>query len=294
MSAPLNWIIYTLKNPRTDEVRYVGWTKRTPAKRLRNHLMESVNGPRTYKNRWLFSLLSIGLRPVIETVESGSGDGWAEAEKRWIARFKAAGARLTNATDGGDGTAGRVRTAEERAAAVERWARIAPEQRRAVVEPMIKALTARWASLTAAERSALSKSWQAGADPEKRSRVARDRWFNLPEDQRKAILVAARKSANNRTFEQFSASAKKSAQNSRPRTREEKAASALKGIAKRIPKTKEEWRAIGAKGLAASLKRTFEEKSASAKKGAQNRPTRTFEQFSEISKRSWITRKGGK
>jgi hypothetical protein len=25
----MNWIIYTLRNPRTNEVRYVGWTSRT-------------------------------------------------------------------------------------------------------------------------------------------------------------------------------------------------------------------------------------------------------------------------
>lgn len=111
------WIIYTLANPRTNEVRYVGWTSQRANRRLSAHLQEAVSKtPTTYRTKWILSLLSIGLRPVMETIESGSGDGWAEAEQRWIATYRERGARLTNATDGGEGTVGWIPTAAEKEA----------------------------------------------------------------------------------------------------------------------------------------------------------------------------------
>jgi hypothetical protein len=53
------------------------------------------------------SLVSIGLHPLLEIIESGSGDGWANAERRWIAFYRASGARLVNGTDGVEGAPGR-------------------------------------------------------------------------------------------------------------------------------------------------------------------------------------------
>lgn len=107
MKHPLSWIVYTLTNPRTGEVRYVGWTCKTLNRRLNTHIQTAVSKPpRDHRAKWILSLLSIGVRPVIEAIESGSGEGWAEAEKRWIATFRANGARLVNATDGGEGTVG--------------------------------------------------------------------------------------------------------------------------------------------------------------------------------------------
>ncbi len=50
----------------------------------------------------------------IEVIESGLGDSWKEAEKRWVAHYRAQGSRLTNLTDGGDGTLGIVRSEETR------------------------------------------------------------------------------------------------------------------------------------------------------------------------------------
>ncbi len=110
----MNWIIYTLKNPRTNEVRYVGWTSLGANRRLNLHIQAAVGKiPTNHRTKWILSMLSAGLRPVMETVESGSGDGWAEAEQRWIAQFREKGARLTNGTDGGEGTLGVKRTPEQ-------------------------------------------------------------------------------------------------------------------------------------------------------------------------------------
>lgn len=85
---------------------------------------------RTYKERGILSLLSIGISPVIEEVERGSGDGWPEAEQRWIAFYRAQGARLWNATEGGEGVIGEA----ARKYARERWAARTPEERSAIAQ----------------------------------------------------------------------------------------------------------------------------------------------------------------
>jgi hypothetical protein len=65
-------------------------------------------------------MVSIGLEPQIEAIESGAGNDWAEAERRWIKFYRNAGARLSNTTDGGEGTP-------------DYWSAFTREQRRAVV-----------------------------------------------------------------------------------------------------------------------------------------------------------------
>lgn len=106
------WVVYVLKDPRTQRVRYVGWTFDLH-KRLRNHI---TRAPResTHKACWIKGLLSAGMEPVAEVVESGDG-AWADAERRWIAQYRADGADLTNLTDGGEGVVGLAFGAESRA-----------------------------------------------------------------------------------------------------------------------------------------------------------------------------------
>jgi hypothetical protein len=48
-------------------------------------------------------------------VEEGVGDGWEDAERRWIASYRAQGMPLTNITDGGEGTSGWTVPVEDRA-----------------------------------------------------------------------------------------------------------------------------------------------------------------------------------
>ena len=105
MLKPVQWCVYALKDPESGEVRYIGWTC-NPEKRLRTHINSGwLSTPRTHRACWIRSLLSRGLRPLMEILESGFGDP-APAEIAWIAEMRGAGARLTNATDGGDGAAG--------------------------------------------------------------------------------------------------------------------------------------------------------------------------------------------
>ena len=95
-------IIYSLSDPRTGQVRYVGITGNLK-NRLRNHL-NCFDG--THRSCWIRSLVSIGLAPIADVLEETKTYP-DDAEKAWILGFKRLGADLTNLTDGGDGTPGR-------------------------------------------------------------------------------------------------------------------------------------------------------------------------------------------
>lgn len=59
-------------------------------------------------------LLNQGYKPTIHLLETVEGNG-SEQEKQWIAFYRQVGIKpLTNVTDGGEGTAGFVPTAEHR------------------------------------------------------------------------------------------------------------------------------------------------------------------------------------
>lgn len=100
--------IYSLSDPITGEIRYVGKTVKSLAKRLSAHLRERCNPHRV---RWIAKLLRTGLKPKIALLETVDGD-WAETERRWIRKLRKAGHNLLNKTEGGEGAPGR-RCSEE-------------------------------------------------------------------------------------------------------------------------------------------------------------------------------------
>lgn len=105
------WYIYSLIDPRTDAVRYVGWAYDVH-KRLRDHITKARR-EHSHKASWLVGLAQEGWQPLCQVLESGTGD-WAEAERRWIAFYREQGADLTNLTNGGEGIVGYTFTAEVR------------------------------------------------------------------------------------------------------------------------------------------------------------------------------------
>lgn len=108
--------IYQLRDPRTMAIRYVGIAA-NPRRRLASHVAEAKNGrknrPINHRSRWIRTLLQLGLRPVLEVIEST--DNWALRERYWIKRLRGEGHSLTNLTDGGEGTFGHTQSLDVRA-----------------------------------------------------------------------------------------------------------------------------------------------------------------------------------
>ena len=93
--------VYSLADPTTGRVRYVGRTIH-PAKRLVQHLrwgQERYNNPA--KIPWIDGLAERGLEPALTVLEEVSAPAGPDAERRWIAHFRATHDDLLNITDGG-------------------------------------------------------------------------------------------------------------------------------------------------------------------------------------------------
>jgi len=96
--------IYALIHPNTNEVRYIGKTEIGVVNRMRGHMKDRTA---SYRGKWIRHLKSLGLKPVCVVIEDDlSSKIVNDAEIFWIAYFKFLGARLINATAGGEGCTG--------------------------------------------------------------------------------------------------------------------------------------------------------------------------------------------
>lgn len=98
-------VIYTLANPITGEIRYIGKTVKTLSQRLTDHIY-SVKRESNYRTNWIKSILKIGYEPLIEPLDTCFWDKSQELETYWIFQFKAWGFNLVNLTNGGEGNLG--------------------------------------------------------------------------------------------------------------------------------------------------------------------------------------------
>ncbi|MFC3833079.1 MULTISPECIES: GIY-YIG nuclease family protein [Deinococcus] len=90
--------IYSLSDPRTQEIRYIGKTDHSK-RRLSQHISDTKDGP--YKTNWIASLKKDALSPIMTILEEVE-EGWQERERFWIAAL-APHSRLVNLTAGGEG-----------------------------------------------------------------------------------------------------------------------------------------------------------------------------------------------
>jgi hypothetical protein len=96
--------IYTLADPRNNEIRYIGKTVQSLEKRLCGHISTAIhNREKSYKTNWVKQLLNNNLLPIIELIEEVNENIWEQTEQYWIAQFKAWNFSLVNMTEGGDG-----------------------------------------------------------------------------------------------------------------------------------------------------------------------------------------------
>lgn len=95
--------IYTLIDPISKEIRYVGKTKDSKD-RFKRHMSDySLIESWTEKNKWLLNLKNNNLNPIIEIIDEGDNNNINKLEIKWISYFRSLGIKLTNMTDGGDG-----------------------------------------------------------------------------------------------------------------------------------------------------------------------------------------------
>ena len=105
--------IYGLCDPVTHELRYVGKTIAKPKDRLSGHIA-SAKREKNHRAAWINAVVATGSKPEMVIFDQVVGDGCA-AEITMIGIAKALGCRLVNATRGGEGTLGRIVSAETRA-----------------------------------------------------------------------------------------------------------------------------------------------------------------------------------
>jgi hypothetical protein len=106
----MEYKIYFLKDPRTNEVRYVGKTTKDLNKRLfSGHLRDKTI---THKTNWINSLKKIGLIPSIELVKICKNENLCCFSERFYIKLLGRADKnegiLINSTDGGEGTPGKV------------------------------------------------------------------------------------------------------------------------------------------------------------------------------------------
>jgi len=94
--------IYSLSDPFTGEIRYIGKANRLGS-RLSTHITEAKkNRNSRKKGKWTRSLLEKGVKPLIEIIDKVSVSEWQYWEVYWISQFKAWGFDLLNETEGGE------------------------------------------------------------------------------------------------------------------------------------------------------------------------------------------------
>lgn len=93
--------IYTLSDPTTKVVRYVGKTI-NPHKRFTDHCRKTND--RHHRAVWISSLRHKHQKPLMEIIDEVDFDQWEYWEIYWISVFKSWGFDLVNGNDGGKGT----------------------------------------------------------------------------------------------------------------------------------------------------------------------------------------------
>jgi hypothetical protein len=96
----MNTYIYTLKDPITNEIRYIGKAN-DPNKRILDHIKECKSSNKSHKISWVKSLLEKNLKPIVEILDEVSSEEWERCEQYWISQFKSWGFNLTNISKGG-------------------------------------------------------------------------------------------------------------------------------------------------------------------------------------------------
>jgi len=96
----MNIYIYTLKDPITNEIRYIGQTV-NPSRRLNRHINNSKNlEDKRHINNWI---RNINQNPIMDIIEICDYSIRNSREEYWINYYKDKGYNLCNSSNGGAG-----------------------------------------------------------------------------------------------------------------------------------------------------------------------------------------------
>jgi hypothetical protein len=185
--------IYALVDPRTGFIRYIGKAKDTK-RRYAGHLIPSqLESHSHHRANWLKELLRLGLKPIMEVLETVPTAEWEVAEREWIARFRNIPGYpdLTNATDGGEGVDGFTPSKEvrQRIAESHRGKTMPPghgEKVRAAHKGRVHTAQAR------ANMSAGRKIWWKNLSTEERDKITTTMRSGITDETRKKAGAANR------------------------------------------------------------------------------------------------------
>lgn len=90
--------IYGLKDPRYNEIKYIGQSV-FPNKRFFGHLGVPRKQRKTYKEKWIFKLKKLNLKPSLEILKVCKKEESDKYEVKLISEYKP----KTNGTSGGNG-----------------------------------------------------------------------------------------------------------------------------------------------------------------------------------------------
>lgn len=103
----MNYKVYTLEDPITSEIRYIGITKQTLNQRFTKHLNDAKLNKHNHKVHWLKKLLKNNNKPLIKELDTATSfNELMDLEIYWISQFKTWGYSLVNSTNGGEGSIG--------------------------------------------------------------------------------------------------------------------------------------------------------------------------------------------
>ena len=128
----MEFYIYTLSHPETNEVRYVGKTINLK-RRYKQHLYDKRT---SHKASWVKSLKNNGLKPIMTVIETCDETNWVDREKFWISQFD----NLTNLLDGGGAHYTRTTKEETKAkiSAIHKGKIISEEQKEKIRKTIFK------------------------------------------------------------------------------------------------------------------------------------------------------------
>jgi group I intron endonuclease len=90
--------IYSLTDPDTNEVRYIGKTVNIKRRYYEHTKKPNEIKSNSHKCNWIKKLIDKNKLPIINIIEECNDDNWEQRERYWISQFN----NLTNGTDGGE------------------------------------------------------------------------------------------------------------------------------------------------------------------------------------------------